>query len=103
MKVSLDVGREKVLANMNKLGITHLKKTCSLALGDQGLTPLEHTANYAVFAAGGLEVHAYGIEEIRTLQGQLLYSHERDEPPRKQIFDRKVGRDAEHHVAGRGH
>ena len=28
---------------MNKLGITRLKKTCSLALGDQGLTPLEHT------------------------------------------------------------
>ena len=43
VKVSLDVGRDKVLATMNKLGITRLKKTCSLALGDQGLTPLEHT------------------------------------------------------------
>ncbi len=88
VKVSLDVGREKVLATMNKLGITRLKKTCSLALGDQGLTPLEHTTNYAVFAAGGLEVHAYGIEEIHTLQGQLLYSHERDQPARKQLFQR---------------
>jgi penicillin-binding protein 1A len=88
VKVSLEVGREKVLATMNKLGITRLKKTCSLALGDQGLTPLEHTTNYAVFAAGGLEVHAYGIEEIHTLQGQLLYSHERDQPQRKQIFSR---------------
>jgi penicillin-binding protein 1A len=88
VKVSLDVGREKVIATMNKLGITRLKKTCSLALGDQGLTPLEHTTNYAVFAAGGLEVHAYGIEEIHTLQGQLLYSHERDQPERKQIFSR---------------
>ena len=53
VKVSLDVGREKVIATMNKLGITRLKKTCSLALGDQGLTPLEHTTNYAVFAAAG--------------------------------------------------
>lgn len=88
VKVSLDVGREKVIATMNKLGITRLKKTCSLALGDQGLTPLEHTTNYAVFAAGGLEVHAYGIEEIHTLQGQLLYSHERDQPERKQLFSR---------------
>ena len=43
VKVSLDVGREKVLETMKKLGITRLKKTCSLALGDQGLTPLEHT------------------------------------------------------------
>jgi penicillin-binding protein 1A len=89
VKVSLDVGREKVLETMNKLGITRLKKTCSLALGDQGLTPLEHTTNYAVFANGGLEVHNYAIEEIHTLQGQLLYSHERDTPARKQLFSRQ--------------
>jgi penicillin-binding protein 1A len=89
VKVSLDVGRDKVLETMNKLGITRLKKTCSLALGDQGLTPLEHTTNYAVFASGGLEVHNYAIEEINTLQGQLLYSHERDTPPRKQLFSRQ--------------
>lgn len=89
VKVSLDVGRDKVLETMNKLGITRLKKTCSLALGDQGLTPLEHTTNYAVFASGGLEVHNYVIEEIHTLQGQLLYSHERDTPSRKQIFHRE--------------
>jgi penicillin-binding protein 1A len=90
VKVSLDVGREKVLETMKKLGITRLKKTCSLALGDQGLTPLEHTENYAVFASGGLEVHAYGIEEIRGLASeQVLYTHDRDEPPRKQIFSRK--------------
>lgn len=91
VKVSLDVGREKVMANMVKLGITHLKKTCSLALGDQGMTPLEHVNNYAVFASGGLETHAYGIEEIRTLAtNELIYNHDRDEPPRKQLFDRKV-------------
>ena len=89
VKVSLDIGREKVLDTMNKLGITRLKKTCSLALGDQGLTPLEHTTNYAVFASGGLEVHNYAIEEIHTLQGELLYSHERDTPPRKQLFRRE--------------
>jgi penicillin-binding protein 1A len=90
VKVSLDVGREKVLATMNKLGITRLKKTCSLALGDQGLTPLEHVTNYAVFASGGLEVHSYAIEEVRALSsGELIYNHDRDEPPRKQLFSRK--------------
>ena len=41
VKVSLDVGREKVLDTMKKLDVTRLKKTCSLALGDQ-MTPLEH-------------------------------------------------------------
>ena len=35
VKLSLDVGRDKLLANMNKLGITRLKKTCSMALGDR--------------------------------------------------------------------
>jgi penicillin-binding protein 1A len=90
VKVSLDVGREKVMANIVKLGVTHLTKTCSLALGDQGMTPLEHTRNYAVFANGGMEVHAYGIDEIRTLQGDLRYAHDRDEPERKRIFDRQV-------------
>jgi penicillin-binding protein 1A len=90
VKLSLQAGREKVLADLAKMGITHLKKTCSLALGDNGMTPLEHTGGYAVFAAGGLEVRPYAIEEIRTLPGELLYNHERDEPPRKQIFERKV-------------
>jgi len=90
VKVSLDIGREKVMATMAKLGITRLKKTCSIALGDQGLTPLEHTQNYAVFASGGLETHAYGIEEIRTLKGQFLYSHEREaQKPRKRLFPLK--------------
>lgn len=90
VKVSLDVGREKLMDNMVKIGITHLKKTCSVALGDQGMTPLEHTQSYAVFASGGLETHAYGIEEIHTLQGEPLYSHDRDEPARKQLFDPQV-------------
>ena len=90
VKVSLDVGREKVMETIKKLGIDHLKKTCSLALGDQGMTPLEQTQNYAVFASAGLETHAYGIEEIHTLHGQLLYSHQNDEPARKPLFDREV-------------
>jgi penicillin-binding protein 1A len=91
VKLSLQVGREKVLADLDKIGIKHLKKTCSLALGDNGMTPLEHVGGYAVFAAGGLEVRPYAVEEIKTLAGnEIIYNHERDEPPRKQIFERKV-------------
>jgi len=89
VKLSLKAGREKVLADLNKMGIRHLKKTCSLALGDNGMTPLEHVGGYAVFAAGGLEVRPYAVEEVRTLPGELLYNHDRDEPKRKRIFKRK--------------
>ena len=90
VKLSLQVGREKVLADLNKMGITHLKKTCSLALGDSGMTPLQHTGGYAVFASGGLDVRPYAIEEIRTLGGETVYNRDRDEPPRKQIFKREI-------------
>jgi penicillin-binding protein 1A len=91
VKLSLQAGREKVLADLNKMGIKNIKKTCSLALGDNGMTPLEHTGGYAVFAAGGLEVRPYAIEEIKTLTGgEIIYNHERDELPRKQIFETKV-------------
>jgi penicillin-binding protein 1A len=90
VKLSLDVDRQYVLDNMKKMGITYLKKTCSMALGDTGMTPLDHTGGYAVFASGGLEVHPYAIEEVHTLSGNLLYSHGRDEKPRQQIFDRQV-------------
>ncbi len=90
VKLSLDVGRDKILDNMKKMGITYLKKTCSMALGDTGMTPLDHTGGYATFAAGGLYTRPYAIEEVHTLQGKLLYSHDRDEKPRQQIFDRKA-------------
>jgi len=90
VKLSLQAGREKVLADLAKMGIRHLKKTCSLALGDNGMTPLEHVGGYAVFAAGGLEVRPYAIEEIRTIPGELLYNHDRDEPKRKRIFEEKT-------------
>ncbi|HUU24716.1 MAG TPA: PBP1A family penicillin-binding protein [Methyloceanibacter sp.] len=90
VKLSLQAGRENVLADLEKIGIRHLKKTCSLALGDNGMTPLEHVGGYAVFASGGIEVRPYAIEEIRTIPGELLYNHDRDEPELKRIFDRKV-------------
>jgi len=89
VKLSLKADRAVVLADLEKMGIRHLKKTCSLALGDNGMTPLEHTGGYAVFAAGGLEVRPYAVEEIRTLPGELLYNHDRDEPKRKRIFARE--------------
>ena len=89
VKLSLDVGREKVLENIKKMGITGPRKSCSMALGDTGITPLSHTAGYAHFASGGKRVRPYGITEIRTETGELVYDRERDEPEPKQIFRRE--------------
>lgn len=87
VRLSLSVGREKVLANVHKIGHTRVKKTCSMALGDTGLTLLAHTGGYAVFASGGMSVKPYAIEEIRNSHGKLLYTYERDAPKPKRIFE----------------
>jgi penicillin-binding protein 1A len=84
--LSLDVGRDKVVETAHKVGLTHIQKTCSIALGDQGTTPLVHTGGYAVLANGGMSVTPYAIEEVRNASGDLLYTHERDAPKPKRLF-----------------
>jgi len=88
VKLSLQVGRDKVLENTKKMGITGPRESCSMALGDTGITPLSHTAGYAHFASGGKRVRPYAITEIRTETGEVVYDRERDEPEPQQIFDR---------------
>jgi penicillin-binding protein 1A len=89
VKLSLQVGREKVLEDIKKMGITGPRASCSMALGDVGITPLSHTAGYAHFANGGKRIRPYAITEIRTEMGELVYDRERDEPEPQQIFERE--------------
>jgi penicillin-binding protein 1A len=93
VKLSLDSqygGRDKVLVNLKKLGMGYVKKSCSMALGDQGVTVIDHTSGYATLAAGGKRVKGYAITEIRNARDEVVYSRERDEPPAEQVFDRKA-------------
>jgi penicillin-binding protein 1A len=89
VKLSLDsrIGRDKVLEDVHKLGLTTIKKTCSLALGDQGIPPIMHTAAYAVFANGGKSVKPYAVLELRNTRDEVIYAHDRDEPAPEQIFE----------------
>jgi penicillin-binding protein 1A len=89
-ELSFVVGRDKVIDMTKRLGIEGVKKTCSMALGDGGLTVLEHTAGFATFANDGRSARPYGILDITTSKGDLLYSRERDEPPPKQVVSKKV-------------
>ena len=55
-----------------------------MALGDTGITPLQHTAAYGTFANGGKLTRPYAILELFNSKGDLVYSRERDEPrPRR--------------------
>jgi penicillin-binding protein 1A len=88
VKLSFRYGREKVAENLAKIGLGRIRKSCSMALGDQGITVLEHTAGYASIASGGKLVTGYALTEIRNAQDEIIYSRQRDEPPAKQVFDR---------------
>jgi len=88
VKLSLEVGRDRVLEVAHRIGLNAVRKTCSMALGDTGIAPLDHTAGYAVFANGGMAVKPYAILELRNTRDEVVYSRERDEPPPVRIFKR---------------
>ena len=89
-ELSFAVGREKVIELTERLGISGFRRTCSMALGDYGISPLEHTGGFATFANGGRKAAPYAITEVFTASGELVYSRERDEPPAPQIVTRQV-------------
>ncbi|MGH1418203.1 MAG: transglycosylase domain-containing protein [Hyphomicrobiaceae bacterium] len=85
-------GRDKTLDLLKRLGVSGARKSCSMALGDGGMTPLEHTGGFATFANGGKLALPYAILELVNSRGELIYSRERDEPPAPQIVPRRVAR-----------
>ncbi len=89
-ELSFAVGREKVIDMTKRLGIVGVRKTCSMALGDGGITLIEHAGGLATFANGGKLARPYGILDITTSRGDLLYSRDRDEPPAPQVVSRQV-------------
>ncbi len=89
-ELSFRVGRDNVVEFTKRLGIKGIIRSCSMALGDTGITPLSHTAAVATFANGGKQALPYGILEITNSRGEVVYSRERDEPPPPQIVPRQV-------------
>jgi penicillin-binding protein 1A len=88
--ISFKVGRDKVLEMTRRLGVTGVKKTCSMALGDTGITPLEHTGAYATFANGGKLSTPYAVLDIVNSKGEPVYNRAKDEPEAPQVVSRHV-------------
>jgi penicillin-binding protein 1A len=88
--LSLKYERDNVLEMTRRLGVEGVKKTCSMALGDTGITPLQHTAAFGTFANGGILTRPYAILDIHTSRGELIYSHDRDEPPAPRVLSQRV-------------
>jgi penicillin-binding protein 1A len=93
VQMSLRVGREKVIEMTRRLGIKGIRRTCSMALGDYGIPPMQHASGVATFLNGGKLATPYGILEITNSRGELLYSHERDEPKPEQVVEPQVSAD----------
>lgn len=89
-ELSFAVGREKVIEMTQRLGIRGIRKSCSMALGDYGITPLEHAGGIATLANGGKSARPYAVLEAFNSRGELVYSRERDEPPAEQVMEPRV-------------
>ena len=88
--LSFKVGRDKVLEMTRRLGVVGVKRTCSMALGDTGITVLQHTAAYATFANGGKLTRPYAVLELINSKGEVIYSRDRDEVEAPQVVSRRV-------------
>jgi len=74
VRVSEKVGRKQIIRVARRLGIrTQLRAHPSIALGASEVTMLELTGAYAALANNGTGIFPYGIAEIRTRGGRVLY------------------------------
>ncbi len=89
-ELSFRVGRDNVIELTRRVGIKGIRRSCSMALGDRGIPPLQHAGGVATFLNGGKRAFPYGILEITNSRGQLVYSRSRDEPPAPQIVAPRV-------------
>jgi penicillin-binding protein 1A len=86
-RLANEVGTTRVADTAHRLGITSKIQTDpSMALGAVEVSPLEMAQAYDAFANGGMRVHAYGIERIRTAAGQVLYDHGAERPTRLNVI-----------------
>jgi len=84
-------GRAKIVETARKMGITTpLPDTVSLPIGADGVTVMGMAGAYATFANGGKRIDPFAAVEVSNSHGKVIYRHDQDEPPPKQIFDPNV-------------
>ena len=82
VRVSRAVGEKAVIAAARRNGISSpLTPVPAIALGAEGVTPLELVAAYAPFANGGLRVQPRLVARIEAPDGTLLWSTENKRAP----------------------
>jgi penicillin-binding protein 1A len=73
VKILEDIGVGYVLPFVKKLGIeSSIKRDLSIALGTSGVSLMELTSAFAVFANGGERIKPIFIKKIVTMKGEVL-------------------------------
>jgi 1A family penicillin-binding protein len=81
VRVSRDIGEAQVILAARRNGITSpLTPVPSIALGAEGVTPMELVTAYAPFANGGLRVKPRLVARIEAPDGTLLWSSDVQRP-----------------------
>ena len=84
-------GRAKIIETARLMGLTTpLVDTVSLPIGAAEVTVIDMASAYSTFANGGLRAPPYAAVEILNSRGEVIYRHDRDAPPLRQIIDHDV-------------
>lgn len=74
VQIAENAGRDRVAAMAQRLGITTpVAPIASLPLGTEEVKLIDLASAYAAVANGGHKAPAYGIVEIATLEGEVIY------------------------------
>ncbi|UTW55082.1 transglycosylase domain-containing protein [Kordiimonas sp. SCSIO 12610] len=81
VQVAEEAGRENVAEMAKRLGIqTNISPVASLPLGTEEVRLIDLAGAYAVLANGGHKANPYGIIEITSLEGEVLYRRQAQAP-----------------------
>ena len=84
-------GRAKIIETARMMGLTTpLADTVSLPIGAAEVTVIDMASAYSTFANGGLRAPPYAAVEIANSRGEVVFRHDRDTPPPRQIIDRST-------------
>ena len=87
-KLVSEVGPSKVIEYARRLGITStLQPILSLALGTNGVSPLEMASAYSVFATGGIYHKPYVITRVEDSEGRVI---EEAEPESRRVISEQA-------------
>ncbi len=77
IRVLRRVGIKSTIKHIKKFNMSEreLPHDLSLSLGSSAMTPLELVGGYATFANGGFKVEPWFIQQVRDMQGNILYQH----------------------------